>query len=320
MNKIETLKQLYYTRYFQEKLLNEGHKAYTEFGEEAITVGSNIGIMESDIISCYFRGEGATLRMKGGINLEDQMAWWIGKKSAKGFISATLPSAWMDIDNNVIGTTSSLIGADDDVAVGVAMAQKMKNTGKIVLFMVGDCAVSKGNFHETMNFASLYNLPMIIVVRSNGWGMSTTVEKNTSVTSIPAMAEPFKFATKTIDGNDVFAVIDAVKNAADYVRNGNGPYLIETITYRMSGHSANDEYEYKDDTKMKEWAQKDPLLNCEKALQKDGVSMNEIEELKVQVKKDIDSAYEAAVRREDITSDDLLEMQSSLVNKMWGKE
>jgi len=304
-------------RFFQEKLLSTGTPCYTEFGEEAISVGSVYGMRPDDIVSCYFRGEGSVIRMKGGVTINDQMACWKGRMPESGIISATLPSAWTDVENGVIGTTSSLIGADADIAVGVAMAQKMQNTGKAVLFLAGDGACSKGNFHEMFNFASLYKLPLVVMVRGNGWAMSTNVERNTHVSNIPAMAEPFGFKTKTVDGNNVLEIAEAVREAAEYAAT-TGPYLIEAKTYRVSGHSPNDEDDYRDPSIKAEWQKKDPLLNLEKEMLLAGVSPEEINATRLAIIQEVDQAYEWSQGRPVLKVEEYYNRQTRIINKMWG--
>lgn len=322
MNKIELLfihKQLCTSRFFQQKLLEAGLNAYTEFGEEAISVGSALA-MGDDVISCYFRGEGSTLRLKGGITLRDQMAWLLGRKNDSGFLSTTLPSAWTDTAHGVIGTTSSLIGADADVAVGVAMAMKMKKTGKAVLFQSGDGATSKGNFHECLNFCSLYHLPMILLVRGNGWAMSTNVERDIHVSSIPDMVKPFGFLIMEVDGNDILAVMKAVKQARKHAVQ-TGPVLIYAKTYRMSPHSAHDKDLYRDQAVKKMWEKKDPILLLEKTMLDADVPQSQISKNKAEAKSEIEDAYSYALAQPAFTAQELLARQQEVVRTIiYGRE
>lgn len=313
------LKELLITRFFQEKLVAADATAYVEYGEEAITVGSCLGLDEGDFISTYFRGEGSALRLRGGISLEDHMAICLGRKWKDGTFHASIPNGISDIEHGVVGPTSSLIGADDDVVTGVALAQKLQKTGKVVLLMLGDCATSKGNFHEAINFASVFHLPLIIMIRGNGWGMSTKVENDIGVTSIPDMVKPFGFAVKTIDGNNVFEVINTVKEAAEYVRSGQGPYLIEAVTYRMTGHSLHDEDEYRDSADKEKWAAKDPIVVCGNIMKENGATQEEIDILVKEAHDEIDRVYDEAMKRDPITVEDRLSQLETRVARMWGE-
>jgi pyruvate dehydrogenase E1 component alpha subunit len=309
-------KNLVQQRYFQQKLLDHGIGIYTEVGEEAITVGTCAALRPQDIMTCYFRGEGATLRYKGGIDLREQMCCWLGRLGEKGSINSSLPSAWTDVEHGVIGCSSSLIGGDADVATGVALAQKKLKTGNVVVLMSGDGATSKGNFHEMFNWASLFNLPLIILVRGNGWAMSTPVEKDINVSSIPDMVKPFGIKTYECDGNDVQAVYETMGAAAVYSRQ-NGPSLVYAKTYRISGHSAHDEDDYRDPTVKEQWRKQDPILNTEKQLIVLGVSEKEWAETKAAAIAEIDEAYNWALTRPEITVEQYYNVQQSVVNKIW---
>ena len=306
-------------RYFQKKVLDHGIGMYTEICEEAITAGMIPALDPDDKIACYFRGEGSTLRYKGGITLREQMCCWLGRLGEKGYINASLPSAWTDVEHGVIGTSSSLIGADADVAVGVALAQKKLKTGNIVVFVSGDGATSKGNFHEMCNWAGRFNLPLLIIVRGNKWAMSTMIENNTHA-DIEEVAKPFGIKTWHCTGNDIETVYETVKEAADYTRK-EGPALVYLDTYRISGHSAHDEDDYRDPAVKEEWLRNnDPIKNAEASLKKAGVPEEEIKTIETEAKKEIDEAYEWALTRPEITVAQFLEKQESVVNRMWGQE
>ncbi len=313
---IKCYRNLVQQRYFQQKLLQHGMGIYTETGEEAITVGMCEALNQDDIISCYFRGEGSVLRYKGGISLKEQMCCWLGRLGEEEYINTTLPSAWTDVEHGVIGTSSSLIGGDADVATGVAFAQKKLKTGKIVVFVSGDGATSKGNFHEMFNWSALFKLPLLILVRGNKWAMSTPVERDICVSNITDLVKPFGIKTYECDGNDVDAVYQTIKEAAEYTRK-NGPVLVYAETYRMSGHSAHDEDDYRDEAVKKEWKKKDPILNTEKQLLSEGMTEEEITGLRKEEMKGIDEAYEWALTRPEISVQQYYEKQQSVVNYMW---
>ena len=318
MNQLLSLhRQLCISRFFQEKLLELGLNAYTEFGEEAISVGAALA-MDDGIISCYFRGEGSALRLKGAISLKDQMAWFLGRKNDGDFLSATLPSGWTDTTHGVIGVTSSLIGADADVAVGAAFAQKKQKTGKAVLFMSGDGATSKGNFHEMMNFSSVFALPLVILVRGNGWAMSTNIERDIHVTSIPDMVRPFGIRITEIDGNNILAVMDAVKESKAYAVS-HGPAMIYAKTYRMSPHSAHDKDEYRDPAVRKQWIKKDPITVLEGRMEETGISQSEIDENKLAAHREIEDAYTYAMEQSSFTPEELLERETAAIDKIYGR-
>lgn len=303
-------------RKIQAKIFDHGVGIYREEGEEAITVGTILALEPTDILTCYFRGDGSSLRFRGAISLLDEMCWWMGRLGEKEYINATLPSAVTDVEHGIIGTSSSLIGGDMDVSVGVALAQKKLKTGNIVLFMSGDGATSKGNFHEMANWASKFCLPILILVRGNGWAMSTPAEKNTCVSSIPDIVKPFGIKTYECDGNNLEDVYSTVKDAAGYVRS-TGPALVYAKTYRMSGHSAHDEDDYRDPAIKAIWKRKDPIINMEKMLISAGLSNDELAAIEEEVTESIEKAYRQALERPVVSAKDYLKKQEEVVNKMW---
>lgn len=315
----EMLKLLCQSRFFQEKMLAVGKNLYTEIGEEAITIGSCLGMRKDDIVSAYFRGDASWLRIKGVVNLRDHWAWWLNRKGEYGPVTCVFPNNWIDVERGVIFTTSSLLGADGDMSCGAAMAQKLQKSGKAVLFMVGDCATSKGNFHEVMNFASVFKLPLVVMVRANEWGMSTHVSNNCGYKDITKLAEAFGFATATIDGNDITKVRAQVQAASDHVRSGAGPFLINAKTYRMVGHSPNDEDDYRSGEEKKKWSPKDPLKVITRHLLAARVDEADIEKIKSDCRQEMDDAYEWALKQPEITPKEILESQQSAVKKMWGR-
>ncbi|MCD7736039.1 MAG: thiamine pyrophosphate-dependent dehydrogenase E1 component subunit alpha [Lachnospiraceae bacterium] len=300
------------TRLFQKKLLDHGMGIYTDRGEEAITVGACKALKETDIVTCYFRGEGSVIRLKGGISLEEQMSCWLGRLDEHEYINALPPVSWTDVEHGVVGTSSSLIGADADICVGVALAQKMQKTGNVVMFMSGDGAASKGNFHEMFNWAGKFSLPLIIMIRGNQWAMSTSSKENLHVTGFADMVEPYGIKAWECDGNDVVSVYDTVAAAAEYSRS-TGPSLIYARSYRMSAHSAHDEDDYRDPAVLEEWSRKDPLILAEKALMDMGCTKKEIDEAGLQVEESIDQAYDRALSLPEIQLKDYYQSQLEVV-------
>jgi pyruvate dehydrogenase E1 component alpha subunit len=316
----ELFKMICHNRYFQEKLKETGLGAYFDIGEEAINIGSMAAIGREDYVNIYFRGEGVALRVKGVVSIEDQMAWWMGRKGKKNPVTNVVPTGWIDLSHGLIGTTSSCLGGDIDVSVGVALAQKFQKTGRIVMLLIGEGATSKGNFHESLNFASILKLPFIIVVRNNGWAMSTPIEQNLAVSHVSDMAGFYNMPFALTDGNDVTAVYDEVKKAAEWARNGKGPYMVEAMTYRMGGHSSRDEDDYRSIDVLNKWKEKDPLVKAEKYMRQTGYSAEEIEAIKSNARQEVQEAYErsAGLPKQDIN--EVLTIHKSIVNHMWGRQ
>jgi pyruvate dehydrogenase E1 component alpha subunit len=313
------LRLLYLSRTFQEKLHQLGGKCIRDNGEEGIMIGTLLGLRDDDLISCYFRSEGPQLLMRGSVNLRDLMAWWLWKVGENGLVTTVMPSAWTDVERGIIGTTSTLIGSDTSVCCGAAIVQKMKKSGKAVLLMVGDGATSKGDFYEVLNFAALYKLPMVFLVRNNNWAMSTTMAGTIAVKSFEDLAKPFGIPARTVEGNDAVELADAVKEAADYARSGKGPACIVAKTYRMAPHTVDDFDEYREgDPEKIKWAKRDPILMAEQKLLSQGVSQKEIDDIKAKVDKEVEDAADWAVKRPDMKPEDYLKIQQSVTDRMWG--
>ena len=311
--------QLCESRYFQETLSNNDFGGYLDFGEEAITIGSLAGINEDDYISNYFRGDGAVLRYRGVVTLQDEMAWWFGKATGSTPVTSVVPTNWSAVDYGVIGATSACLGGDADLCCGVALAQKLQKTGRVMLFLTGDGATSKGNFHEVFTMASLQKLPIIFVMRANGWAMSTPTEKAIACKHVSDMAQAYGMPSSIIDGNDVLSVREEVLKAANYARSGNGPVMIEAATYRMAAHSSRDEDNYRSDEEKKQWAAKDPVLKTEKIMLEYGYTEDEINSIKNDIKAAVTDAFEKSKLLPAMSMDDVLEKEMSIVNLMWGR-
>ena len=321
---IADLKKMYQTicesRFFQKTLTAANFGGYMDSGEEAITAGVLAGINDDDIINNYFRGDGMALRYRGGIKLEDQMAWWFGKQSAGRPVTSLVPTNFTDMSKGVIGATSSCLGGDADLMMGIALAQKMKKTGKIVAFVTGDGTLGKGNYHETFTMASLFKLPILFVIRSNGWAMSTSVERSCAFKRVSDLAQAYQIPCETVDGNDVLAVRNAIAEAADFARSGNGPMIIECKTYRMAAHSSNDEDDYRPVEIKQHWAAKDPLTVMENIMRQFGISEEEIDAIKADAIARVDAAFEACKDAPMADVSLVIDKMKSTVNHMWGRE
>lgn len=321
---MQELKELYRmlceSRYFQMTLTAANFGGYMDTGEEAITAGVLAAIRADDIINNYFRGDGMALRCRGAISLEDQMAWWFGKQSPGRPVTSLVPTNYTDMEHGVIGATSSCLGGDADLMMGIALAQKMKKTGKIVAFVTGDGTLGKGNYHETFTMASLFQLPILFVIRSNGWAMSTPVERSVAFRCMADMARAYQIPFESVDGNDALAVRNTVRQAAEAVRAGGGPVIIEARTYRMAAHSSNDEDDYRPAEVKKHWAAKDPLTVMESIMKQFGVPQEEADAIKNDAIARVDAAFERCRDYPMADVGQVIEQMRATVDHMWGRE
>lgn len=307
------------SRRFQQILKETDVGGYLDIGEEAINIGALVALDKSDIVGSYFRGEAIPLRYKGFVDMEGHMAWWFRRKGAGNPETNVLPSLWTEPACGFIGPASSCLGGDMDLLCGAALAQKLQRSGKVVIMFVGDGAVAKGNFHEVMTFAALHKLPLIVMIRNNGWAMSTPTSESIAVENIAEMAPAYAMPAEVVDGNDAEAVYNAVQKAAEYAREGKGPYMIEAKTYRMVGHSSHDEDDYRSEKVMEEWKKKDPIMNMEGHLKTLGVTEEEIADICKQAQESVQSAYEKVMTLPPIELGDVRQEHIDVVKRMWGR-
>ena len=243
-----------------------------------------------------------------------------GKQSAGRPVTSLVPTNYTDLSRGVIGATSSCLGGDADLMMGIALAQKMKKTGKIVAFVTGDGTLGKGNYHETFTMASLFKLPIIFVIRSNGWAMSTPVEGSVAFRHVSDMAAAYQIHDDICDGNDALAVCETVERAAEYCRAGNGPVIIEAKTYRMSPHSSHDEDDYRPAYIRTHWRAKDPVTVMGNILKEFGVAEEEINAIKEDTQKRVADAFAACEGYPAFDVSQVLAKEKATVDHMWGRE
>lgn len=307
------------SRFFQEKMRENNLGGYFDIGEEAITAGALAAVGSDDLVSTYFRGEGITLRTKCKLPLKELMAWWMNKRSEGHPVTNVVPTLWTDVAHGLIGTTSSCLGGDMDVCCGAALAQKLQKTGRVVVLVMGDGAAGKGNFHEVMNFAALQKLPLILLVRANGWAMSSSTEESVAADHVSDLAAAYHIPSVVTDGNDAVAVYSEVLKAAEWTRAGKGPYMVECTTYRMAAHSSHDEDDYRDPEVLRAWQKKDPLLKLETRMGDMGIPEGDIAQIRETAAREVAEAFAFASALPDQDVDEVIARHIEVVNDMWGR-
>lgn len=203
-----------------------------------------------------------------GWPMDKIMLWWAGHE-----IGATPPEGNNDLPICVPVSSQCQYG------MGIAWAQKLRKTGNVCVTFVGDGGTSEGDFHEAMNFAGVYKLPLIQVVQNNHWAISIPREHQTASPTIAQKAVAYGFDGIQVDGNDVLACVTAGREAVEKARKGGGPTLIEAVTYRLGVHTtADDPKKYRKDEEVKPWEKKDPILRFRAYLQKKKLLDEKIEE------------------------------------------
>ena len=270
----DQVKQLYelmvLTRVFDDlalKLQREGRIGTypSGRGQEATQVASAYALGEADWLFPAFREAGAYITK--GWPLEMQYQYWAGDERG-----SKLP------EDKHIFTIAIPVGTQVPHAVGFAWAAKLKGDKIAVLVYFGDGASSKGDVHEGMNFAGVFKVPLVLLCQNNQWAISVPRSRQTAAKTLAQRAISYGFEGLQVDGNDVFAVYKATKEALDKARSGNGPTLIECVTYRMGDHTTSDDAQrYRTNQELEEWTKRDPIERLRKYMKKNGLSSNDYE-------------------------------------------
>lgn len=272
-------------------------------GEEAVATGVCANLTDKDYITSTHRGHGHLIAKGGRIDL--MMAELFGK--ATGYCKGKGGSMHIaDVNLGILGA-NGIVGAGQPIAVGAAFACKYKKTDAVAVCFFGDGASNRGTFHESLNMASIFKLPVIFVCENNMYGISNYQKNHMNVSDISDRAAAYGIPGITVDGNDVVAVYEAAAEAVARARKGDGPSLIECKTWRHRGHFEGDPCIYKDPKEQENWLKKDPVLSLEKKLTElKFATAVELEEIKAAVKEKIDSAVLFAQNSPDPDPDDVL--------------
>ncbi len=248
-------------RYFEEKvetLFAEGKisgTTHTSSGQEAVAVGACAALRQDDYVTSTHRGHGHLIA-RGG-DPRRMMAEMFGK--ATGYSRGRGGSQlMMDLSLGFLGS-NGITGGGIPIATGAALSCAYQKNGRVALCFFGDGAANQGTFHESLNMAGLWKLPVVYVCENNLYAMSTPVRQGLSISDIAMRAASYGFPGLVVDGNDVMAVHEAAASACARARGGGGPTLIECKTYRFSGHSRGDPRRYRTREEEAAWREKDPL-------------------------------------------------------------
>ncbi|HWQ79479.1 MAG TPA: thiamine pyrophosphate-dependent dehydrogenase E1 component subunit alpha [Anaerovoracaceae bacterium] len=267
-------------------------------GEEAIAAGVCSELVKEDCICSTHRGHGHIIA-KGG-NIDRMMAELYGKST--GYSKGKSGSMHIaDISLGIIGA-NGIVAASLPIANGVAFALRYKKSDGIVAVFFGDGATNRGTFHEALNLASVWNLPVVFVCENNNFGMSVAQKYHMKLEKISDRAAAYGIAGVTVDGNDPIAVKEAMREAVKRIKDGQGPTLIECKTWRHYGHFIGDPAPYKDPEEQKEWLsdRKDPIPRFEKRLLDESLATrDELDEIKAKVHKLIENAISFAEQSPD---------------------
>lgn len=257
-------------------------------GEEATAVGAINALKDEDYISSTHRGHGHAIAK--GSDIKEMMAELFGKRT--GACKGKGGSLHIiDTSTNNLGA-NGIVGGGIPIAVGAALALKMQNRDEVVLNFFGDGAMNQGAFHEAANLAAAWNLPVVFLCENNQYGMSTSIEKAFKIKDLAKRGEAYGIPGVRVDGNKALEVYDTVLEAAKKARNGGGPSLIVSETYRWKGHSKSDAKVYRTKEEEEEWKQRDPIADFEQIL----IEQNLLDEDKIkEIKNEVDAEVKEAV-------------------------
>jgi acetoin:2,6-dichlorophenolindophenol oxidoreductase subunit alpha len=285
-------------RYFEEKAeelyvrgLVHG-TMHLSIGQEAGSVGSIATLRPEDLIIHHHRGHGHTIAK--GANITTMMAEFLGKEP--GYCRGRGGSMHIaDIPGGNLGATG-VVGGGIPTSVGIALALQMRRSTQILLSYFGDGASNEGEFHESLNMASIWKLPVVFICDNNQYGMSMHVSRSMNVASVSDRAASYGIPGMAVDGNDVMAVYEVVQAAVERARAGDGPSLIDCQSYRWRGHSKSDRNLYRTAQEIEEWKQKCPIRRFKQVLVDAGVlSREEAEGIDQAAKATVDQAAEEAL-------------------------
>jgi len=260
-------------------------------GQEACCVGVCAHLSDDDYITSTHRPAGHSLAK--GVPLNDMMAEMFAKSAGccKGYGGAMHTG---DISRGAIPAIA-IVGGGIPVAVGVGLSMKLRKTANVCACFFGDGATNEGAFHESLNAAAIWNLPVVFVIENNLYGASTPISMTCKLENLADRAAAYGMASETADGQDVIAVYEAAGRAVERARRSLGPTLLELKTYRRCGHSRNDACGYRSKEEEKEWYERDPIVIARDHIIKNKLADEAyLDDLEARVDADIEGAVEYA--------------------------
>jgi pyruvate dehydrogenase E1 component alpha subunit len=270
-------------------------------GEEATAVGVISALEPDDLMTSTHRGHGHTIAK--GIDLNRMMAELLGKRT--GYCKGKGGSMHIaDLDLGNLGA-NGIVGGGIPVATGAGLSLRMQGRPGVVVCFFGDGAANEGTFHESLNMASIWDLPVLYVCENNQYGMSMSQKRSMNVDDISVRAQAYGIPGLTVDGNDAVAVFEATRAALDHVR-ATGPYLLVANTYRFMGHSKSDANKYRTKEEIEEWKKRDPIPRFVAwAAEQKLITQEQAEGIEREARESIEAAVAFAEKSDEPGLDDL---------------
>jgi len=273
-------------------------------GEEAVAVGAVSALGKDDDLVTHYRDHGYALAK--GLDPKAVMAELFGK--ATGVSHGRGGSMHMaDVSKHFWGGYA-IVGGHIPLATGIAMANQYQNNGRAVLCVLGEGATNIGEWHESLNLAALWRLPIVYLVENNSYGMGTQVSRASSVLFMHAKGCAYGMPGRQVDGMDLLQVRDAVANAISVARDGMGPSIIEAMTYRYRGHSMADPELYRHKEEVETWKLRDPVRHFQTSLELGGLLTHEqADAIETEVNRVVEDAVQFAEQSPDPSPDTIFD-------------
>src|SRR4028118_862462 len=292
-------KNLLWPRLIEEKmllLLRQGRisKWFSGIGQEAISVGATLALQPDEWILPLHRNLGVFTSRNMPLN--KLFKQWQGAQD--GYSKGRERSFHFGSKEHHICGMISHLGPQLAIADGAALAYKLQEAGKVSLAFTGDGGTSEGDFHEALNVAAVWDLPVIFIIENNGYGLSTPVNEQYRCAQLADRAKGYGMESVVIDGNNILTVYDTIKGVRDYCIREQKPYLVECMTFRMRGHEEASGTKYIPKELFETWSEKDPIKNYEEWLIEEGVvTYKTIEEIrtgqKLQIEEELRIGFES---------------------------
>lgn len=274
---VDLLRRMWLIRAFEEKV-SELYAAreivgllHLSIGQEAVAVGTCSSLRKDDYVFGGHRSHGHAIAK--GADINRLMAEIAGR--ATGYCGGKGGSMHIVAAEAGFVTATGVVGGTIPLALGAAFTAKEKKQKQVAVVFFGDGAGQVGPFHESLNIASLWRLPVIFVCENNGYAEFTPLSAHTKIERLAQHAKTYKIPASTVDGNDLITVRKAMAKAVEHCRNGHGPVFVECLTHRMRGHYEGDPAKYRELSQLAEWKKKDPIARVVRLLKRKKVITDE---------------------------------------------
>ncbi len=272
-------------------------------GQEAVAVGVASALNTDDYVTSTHRGHAHCIAKDVPLNV--MMAEMFAKRN--GVCKGMGGSMHLcDFSRGMLGAFG-IVGAGIPIATGAALSSVVKGTTQVAVSFFGDGAINEGVFHESLNMAALWKLPVVYVIENNQYALSMPNDLTSAVTDLSSRGCSYGIPGEKVDGNNVIGVFDSAKRAIEKARSGGGPTILECITYRIRGHARFEPAEYRNHAEVEQWEKFDPIKRFKDAALSNGVfSEQELEIIEKQVEEEISASVDFANLGEEVGADDYL--------------